>query len=83
MTNNSQSSQDGDSKFSRIVILSVICIPIIVGLIYFAYTKNEQAPIKTKECEKKCTEQGFPGYDFKWSIFSDSRCSCVGEQLKK
>ena len=82
MANDSKSNQEGDVRFLRTVLVSAICIPLIVGLIYFAYTKKEQAPIKNKECEQKCTQEGYSGFDFKWSVFSDSKCACFGEKSR-
>lgn len=82
MTNDSQGSQDSDNKFLRTVLVGVICILFIAWLIYFGYTKKEQAPVKAKECEQKCIQQGYPGYDFKWNVFSESKCICFGERTK-
>lgn len=82
MNQNPPSDANNDKEFLRKVLLSVIFIPVIAWLIYFAYKKNEEAPIKTKECQQKCTQQGYPGYNFNWSVFSVSKCTCLGESSK-
>jgi len=70
--------EDKDLAFLRTVIVSVICIPVIVWLFYSAYQKNQQSGARTSACEKQCIERGYNGYSFKWSMFSDPACTCLG-----
>ena len=74
--NNSQ----GDEKFVRLMIISAVCIPVIGGLLFFAYTKHGQSGVLSRQCQESCTQQGYPGYDFQWGVFSASNCRCIGNK---
>ncbi len=68
-----------DIELLRSIILAVIFVPIIVWLLYYAYTKNQDAPAKIAQCAKKCTSQGYSGYNFTWPFFVAPKCTCLGE----
>jgi len=68
-----------DASF-RVIIILLIAIPLIGWLLSFAYKKYSQSEAKAKECEVSCTAKGYAGYDFKWDVFGEPKCECVGEQ---
>ena len=70
-------SDNKDNNALRTIILSAICIPVIIWLLYNAYQKNQQSGVETTACSTKCTAQGFAGYDFKWSVFAGPKCTCL------
>jgi len=73
------------SDVLRTVIISVICIPLIIWLLYNAYHKTQESPLLTTACSSRCTAQGYPGYDFKWPMLSSPQCTCIGspQQLSR
>ena len=73
-----QAHQEKNDTFLRTVIISVICLPIIAWLLYNAYQKSQESPIKTTACSDTCTTQGYPGYDFKCPCFQAPQCTCIG-----
>jgi len=69
-----------ENNFLRTIIISVVCIPLIIWLLYNAYQKNEESSGKTTECQQQCTAQGYSGYSFQWPMFSGPKCSCIGSR---
>lgn len=63
----------------RTIIFFVVLVPMIASLLYFANEKNSRSEGKAQECQEGCSTQGYPGHEFKWSIFSGQQCKCLGE----
>lgn len=66
-----------DAQFVRTVIVSAIFIPIIMGMLYYAYTKNQDTPAQIKKCAQKCSSQEYSGYNFLWPFLSKPQCTCL------
>lgn len=64
----------------RTIVLAVIFIPIIAYLLYFANTKNKEAPMRMQACQEQCTEDGFDGYEFTWGILGGPNCLCIDNE---
>jgi len=70
--------QDSNTTNSiRTIILAIIFLPIIVWLLRFAYKKNTESGKRTDACKMQCSDSGYPGYSFKWAIFSGPQCECL------
>jgi len=63
----------------RTVVLFVVLVPVIVYLLNFAYKKNKESEVRTLQCKEGCEEQGYPGYDFKWTVLDGPQCECIGD----
>jgi hypothetical protein len=71
------SNDNKQSDGIRRVLLFIICVPIIGGLVYFAYKKNQESPIKAAQCQEDCVKKGFAGYKFQWNVFEAPYCKCL------
>ncbi len=63
-------------NYLRTLIWVIIAVPVIAYLLYFAYQKNTESATRAKQCETKCTDQGYGGYEFQWNILSGPVCKC-------
>ncbi len=73
----SDQNQNKEDNFLRTLLISIICIPLIIWLLYNGYQKSLQSSTKSIACEKRCTDQGHAGYEFKWPMFSGPKCTCI------
>ena len=69
-----------EDNFLRKLLVSAICIPLIILLLYNAYQKDQESGIKTTACRQQCADQGYSGYDFQWPMFSGPKCSCLSSR---
>ncbi len=60
----------------RTIVLAVIVVPLVAYLLYFAYKKNSESEAKANQCQTECSEKGYNGYDFKWTILAGPKCGC-------
>jgi len=67
-----------NSDLLRTIVVALICLSIIAWVLYNAYHKEKESPVVTAACNNSCTAQGYPGYDFKWPMFSGPQCTCIG-----
>ena len=67
----------------RTVVLFVVLVPVIGYLLYFAYKKNTESESRAAQCQQECTDKGFRGNEFKWSVLSGPQCTCIGEESQE
>ena len=64
----------------RTLIFVAVTVPVITYLVQFAIKKNNESELRAQKCQQECSLQGYPGHEFKWSIFSGPECACLGER---
>jgi len=62
---------------TRTVVLFIMIVPIIAYLLFFAYKKNNESAEKASQCQSTCHDEGYDGYNFKWTILSGPQCTCL------